>query len=489
MDVLAPITQQDWSYEKAAHLLSRAAFGGTPEEIEAAHRQGLVATLQRLLDQPADASIPPPAWTDPQAIVARRMEFRKARSEPGNDLKAHEEFRHTNEANISGLRDWWLKRMFGTATPLVEKMTLFWHSHFATSYAKVEAADQMWLQNDTLRRHALGNFVVLTKAISRDAAMMVYLDLHLSGKAHPNENWARELMELFTVGIGNYTEADIRESARAFTGYRVSIPSQGFHFDPAEHDGGPKTFMGRTEAWDGDGIINALSKQPACSKFMAQKLWRFFAEDEPAKETVDALAARIRLRNYEMRPVLREIFSSAEFYADAAMHTQIKSPVQFLVGTAKLLGTDLPEPPVAQKALRQMGQELFAPPNVKGWDGGKSWVSTSTLLFRYNFANYLINGDHMGAADGGNEPKPGPGGAPHPRREPIDVNKIIPAELRDKPDELVATLSRRAFGRPAPEKDHGAFVQFIKQRQPDTSDTAMRELLHLMTSTPQFQLA
>jgi uncharacterized protein (DUF1800 family) len=354
----------------------------------------------------------------------------------------------------------------------------------------------MWRQNDTLRRHALGNFAALTKEISRDPAMMIYLDLQQSRKEHPNENWARELMELFTVGIGNYSETDIRESARAFTGYRIDMTNQQFRFAPRQHDDGAKTFTGKTGPWNGDEIIDALMKQPACAQFLARKLWRFFAEDEPAARIVDAVAARIREHNFEMRPVLREIFSSREFYSDEAMCNQIKSPVQYLIQTTKLLATELPAAPVAQNAMRQMGQILFAPPNVKGWDGGKAWVSTSTLLFRYNFANYLINGDAMRpAADPAKQKgadlgfRRGPLFANIPRRDPIDVSKVIPAELRGKPAELVAHLSARLFQVPLPENERDAFLQYLKAREPDTGDGTMRGLLHLMMSTPQFQLA
>ena len=237
-------------------------------------------------------------------------------------------------------------------------------------------------------------------------------------------------------------------------------------------------------------------KQPACAQFLARKLWRFFAEDEPSAKIVDALAARIREHNFEMRPVLREIFSSREFYSDASMRNQIKSPVQYLIQTTKLLATDLPAAPVAQNAMRQMGQILFAPPNVKGWDGGKAWVSTSTLLFRYNFANYLINGDALlppadpvkrKGADLAFRRRPLFDQIP--RRDPIDVTKIIPAELRTKPTELVAHLSTRFFQAPLPENERKTFLEYLKAREPDTGDGAMRGLLHLMMSTPQFQLA
>jgi uncharacterized protein (DUF1800 family) len=357
----------------------------------------------------------------------------------------------------------------------------------------------MWLQNDTLRRNALGSFATLVKAISRDPAMMIYLDLQQSRRERPNENWARELMELFTVGIGNYTEDDIRAAARAFTGYRIDMTTQQFRFARMQQDLGTKKFMGHTGPIDGDDVVDILVRQPACAKFVGRKLWRFFVEDEPSQKIVDAIASRIRAHNFEMRPVLREIFSSAEFYSDRAMGTQIKGPVQYIVQTSKLLETQLPSPLVAQNAMRQMGQILFAPPNVKGWDGGKAWITTSTLLFRYNFANYLINGDAMLPAGPAARAKSQDAGFRRPaqrrqlaeqiKRDPVNVSKFVPNQLRDKPRELVDLLSGRFFRTRPAEKEINTFVQFLESRKPDTSDATMRELVHLMMSIPQFQLA
>jgi len=400
--------------------------------------------------------------------------------------------------NILDLRRWWLERMMNGPAPLLEKMTLFWHGHFATSVQKVKDAYWLWLQNDTLRRSALGNFATLVKKMSRDPAMMIYLDLEQSRREHPNENWARELMELFTVGIGNYSEDDIRASARAFTGYRVDMTTQQFRFAPLQQDLGSKNFMGRSGGLNGDDIINILVSKPACAQFIGRKLWRFFVEDEPSEAIVDAIASSIRAHNYEMRPVMQEVFSSAEFYSNRAMGSQIKSPVQYIIQTSKLLGAPLPSPIVVQNAMRQMGQILFAPPNVKGWDGGKAWISTSTLLFRYNFANYLINGDAMlpPGAVAARAKAAGPGFRMQPgdlaeqiKRAPVDVAKIVPDNLREKPKNLVDFLSVRFFQTQSPEKEASSFVQYLEARKPDTSDETMRGLVHLMMSTPQFQLA
>jgi len=274
------------------------------------------------------------------------------------------------------------------------------------------------------------------------------------------------------------------------------MTTQQFRFAPMQQDRRPKNFMDRTGALNGDEIIDILVNKPACAQFIGRKLWRFFVEDEPSPQIVDAIASSIRAHNYEMRPVLREIFSSAEFYSDRVMRTQIKSPIQYLIQTSKLLETQLPSPIVAQNAMRQMDQILFAPPNVKGWDGGKAWISTSTLLFRYNFASYLINGDAMSPA---NAPQHRQGAdlgfrrpaklAEQTRRDPIDISKIIPAELREKPRDLVNLLSARLFQVRPPEKETSAFVQYLEARKPDTGDETMRGLVHLMMSIPQFQLA
>ena len=494
--MFTPLSARQWNYETAAHLLNRAGFGGTPAEIESAYGKGLDAAARDLVDvSDESADVPPPAWAHPRTIGKIRTQMRSKKISHKERRERKRAFHDMEGENILDLRRWWLERMLRSPAPLLEKMTLFWHGHFATSVQKVRDGYWMWLQNDTLRRNALGNFATLTKKMSRDPAMMIYLDLQKSDKEHPNENWARELMELFTIGIGNYTEQDIRESARAFTGYRVNLSTQQSRFAPFHHDANSKTFMGRSGPLDGDDIIVALLEKPACAQFIGRKIWRYFVEDDPSPETVDAVASRLREHNYEIRPVLQEIFSSSEFYSEQVMRSQIKSPVQFLIQTAKLLEAPLPSPNIAQNAMRQMGQILFAPPSVKGWDGGRAWISTSTLLFRYNFANYLINGDAMSPESNPGKERAADFGFRRGlaldadiRRDPIEVSKLIPAALRNKPKELVAHLSNRLFQAKAAAKEANAFVQYLEARSPDTGDETMRGLLHLMMSTPQFQL-
>lgn len=480
----------------AGHLLRRAGFGGTPQEIRDTHAKGLERAVRELVDVPdLAAQVPPPAWAHPHNIAAIRAQAREAKMDGDEGREKLKELRLMEGEEVVDLRSWWLQRMLHGPAALLEKVTLFWHGHFATSAQKVRDIYWMWLQNDTLRRNALGNFATLVKKMSRDPAMMIYLDLQQSRKEHPNENWARELMELFTVGIGHYSELDVREAARAFTGYRLNLTDQQFRFAPFQQDRTVKTVLGRTGPLTGDDVIDLLVRQPACAQFIARKLWRFFADDEPTNETIDRVARTLRTHNFEMRPVLREIFSSEEFYVDHVMRRQIKSPVQYIVQTTKLLEAELPSGIVMQNAMRQMGQILFAPPNVKGWDGGKSWITTSTLLFRYNFAGYLINGDAALSGPAGGA-KIGPGfqrpvqkSAAAVSRPPVDINRMVPASLRNQPEKLVDHLSSRLFQTVAPEKERTAFLQYLEIRKPDRSDATLRGLVHLMMSTPQFQLA
>ena len=301
---------------------------------------------------------------------------------------------------------------------------------------------------------------------------------------------------MFTVGIGNYTEQDVRESARAFTGYRLDLAIQRFRFAPNQHDTGAKNFLGRAGNFNGDDIIDILTKQPACAEFIGRKICRYFIEDEPSMQLVNMVAERIRAHNFEIKPLLWEIFCSEEFYSERVMRSQIKSPGQFIVQTCKVLGGELPAPHLAQNAMRQMGQILFAPPNVKGWDGGKSWISTSTLLFRNNFANYLINGDAIlpetikrQGADLGFRAGTGGRMMEEVHRVPIDVSKMVRPEVRDNPEKLIAELSRRVLQTEPPAKDAAAFSKFLEARNGNTDDATIRGLIHLMMSTPVYQLA
>jgi len=488
--MLTPINPKKWDYEKAAHLLNRAGFGGSPEQIESLRKAGLDSAVNQLLDGPKpSAPIEKPDWAQPHNVGEMRMEIRNL-PEDQRQMRFKEIAKTEQEHGID-LVSWWLGRMSQGPSAALEKMTLFWHGHFATSLQKVKDPYLMWQQNETLRRNAFGNFGSMVRDISRDPAMMIWLDTNQSLKQHPNENFARELMELFTLGIGNYTEEDIQQAARAFTGYRINQSDQTFRFSELLHDSDSKKFFGQTGNFNGDDIIGLILAKPACAKFITKKIWKFFAFDEPEPALVEALGASFKAHNYEIKPLMNQIFRSAEFYAPQVIRSQIKSPVQWMVQTARILESEVPRGPVAVNALRQMGQVPFIPPNVKGWDGGKSWITTSTLLLRYNLANFEVgngpfNIQRLGKLAGNKEiAKPG---FEVINRTAPDLSKIAPEALRKDPKALVESLTVRLFQSPLTPRETGAFVRYLEGRSGDTSDGTIRELLHLMMSTPDFQL-
>ncbi len=284
----------------------------------------------------------------------------------------------------------WVHRCLHSPHPLREKLSLFWHNHFATSNAKVQNARLMYGQYERIHRHALGDFRELLQAMTLDPAMLVWLDGNTSVKGKPNENYARELMELFSLGIGHYTEADIREAARAFTGY--DIDKGAAKFDSAKHDGGKKTVLGKTGSWKAEEIVAICLGQEACAKFIATKLYRFLVSETapPSEEVVDALAAQYRKSAFDTGKLVGTILRSRLFFSADAYRHRVKSPVDFLVGTVRALEGRAGAGRLAE-SLETLGQLLFAPPSVKGWDGGPAWLNAQTLLARQNLALALTS--------------------------------------------------------------------------------------------------
>ncbi len=391
-----------WDSRLAAHLLRRAAFGGSPDDIARTASLSMNAAVDALIRFPKDTGLPaaPDQLTDyymEQAQLLRQA----GKAAAGNDDETIKQRRMEiakmrQQTNVSMIR-WWTNRMINSPAPLQEKMTLFWHGHFASSALQKgitpkEAVDQNWL----FRSNALGSVREMTHLVSRDPAMLKYLDNARSTKDHPNENYARELMELFTLGIGNYTETDVRESARAFTGYSLNGPLRGggFNLNARVHDDGTKTFLGNRGNLDGDQIVDIIFKQAAAPRWFAQKLLNFFVYNDPEPELVDALAALIVKNDFQMMPVMSTLLRSNVFYSNRSYRALVKSPLEFVVGTYKLLG--LKDPTVETLAsLNRMGQVPFHPPSVKGWDGGASWLNSQTMLVRQNFVNYVVTNQMM----------------------------------------------------------------------------------------------
>jgi len=481
--MLERLPPSDWSTVQAAHLLNRAGFGGSPAEIAALKALGLEKAVDQILQGEEDDDLFPPPRLSQPAELYEQMRAAKAAVKAGpDDPKAREAQRMRRmEQNdqIRDLRAWWLGRMRYTPHPLREKMTLFWHGHFATSFEKVKVAFLMWQQNETLRANALGNFRELTRQVSKDPAMMRYLDTVQSQRSQPNENFARELLELFTLGEGvRYTEADIQESARAFTGYRLNPRTMSFLFARRQFDETEKEFMGRNGPFDGDAIIDIIIAQPECAAFITRKLWAFLASEDPSPATLRQLASHFRDSKYDIRSTLREIFLSKEFYSPKCLRSQVKSPVQWLVQTARVLEAPLPAPAALEVSLAQMGQVPFAPPNVKGWDGGRAWISSSTLLFRYNLAGYIVSG----------RPPALEGFRKSTAAVSVPLDKIAPTALRADPAGICDSVSLRLLNSPVAGAEREKFLAFLDSHGPEISDSALRDFLHLMMSTPDYQL-
>jgi hypothetical protein len=389
--------QTKWDYTRASHLLGRAGFGGTIAEIEAAVAQGAEKAIASLVKPEVRDDLPGMPFGDLSGGVgAIGQGGLKARAQmaAGLDQKGRQALFQLHQAarneRFGHMKTWWLDRMIRTQRPLEEKMTLMLHGLLVSSFVSVKDSFHLYQQNVLLRRHALGNFKQLIAEISRDPAMLDYLNNNQNKKEHPNENYARELMELFTLGIGNYTENDIKQSARAFSGW--TFAGDQFVFNAREHDDGMKTFLGQSGNFDGTDIIRIIFEQPAASRYLATRLLKFYAIDEPPKEAVEAIAKVLRDRNYEMGPALATLFASKWFYSRDVMRTQIKSPVQLLVGSHRMLGLNIADARAADNALKTMGQELFNAPTVKGWDGGRAWINTSTMFSRYNLPAYVVTG-------------------------------------------------------------------------------------------------
>jgi uncharacterized protein (DUF1800 family) len=346
---------------RIAHLLRRAGFGSSPSELDAAVSRGYDATLDQLL-APSDDH-------DAADDELDRLSFQAQRP---NDAQR-----------------WWLVRMRYTSRPLVEKMTLFWHGHFATGLSKVGIRNLplMRQQNDLFRLQGMGNFSDLLLGVSKDPAMIIWLDGQLNHKAAPNENYGRELMELFTLGIGNYGEDDVKAAARAFTGWSIDNERR-FVFNAGDHDDGPKTLLGQTGNFNGDDVVSMLVAHPATATRLATRLARFFVSDPPDSQLVKNLAQTYLSSHYDIRTVLRALFKSDAFSSAASYHALIKSPTEFVVGTLRSLDirTDgIGLPPI----MSALGQQLFNPPDVSGWAGGGAWISTQTMLARDNMANTI----------------------------------------------------------------------------------------------------
>lgn len=409
---LTPISPADWNYDFAAHLLERVGFGGTPEEIQALAKMTPAQAIARMvrfegtdssqlppfdhsgIHDPGLEPFPPsrPAVTD---MAKEKGEALGVKVKPSGNRRLQpvvDEFFYWLRASVletNRVSYWWANRMLDSPRPLEEKMALFWHGHFASNEAKVRDYRKLLGQLEIFQKQGLGNFRDLTVAVAQSPAMLSFLDAGVNVKGASNENFAREIMELFTMGVGNYTEKDIREAARAFTGW--NFVDVNFVVNQAQHDDGKKTVLGKTGRFDGVQVIDIIIEQPATADYIAGKIYRYFVRQDLSPPLQKQLGAVLRQSHYEIRPVLEKIFLSRDFYSPASVGTQIKSPVELAVSTYRKLGLNsVPGVPDFNSATAALGQQLFAPPTVAGWAGGQSWITPGLLLERGNFARDVL---------------------------------------------------------------------------------------------------
>ena len=403
---LRPIGPEDWNAQRAAHLLERAGFGGTPEEIAQFTAMTPEAAVRRLVyhknianDLPAfdhsgvhDAGLEPfpasrPAATDLARDTGESMGI-KVKPTGNRRLQpvANKFFYWLRASRLETNRVayWWADRMLATHRPLEEKMALFWHDHFATSEEKVRDYRKMLKQNELFRAQGTGNFRELLIGAAQDPAMLASLDAGVNVKGAPNENFAREIMEMFSMGVGNYSETDIREAARAFTGW--NFVDLDFIVSPEKHDDTIKSVLGKQGSFDGVDVIDVILSQPVTSEYISSKIYQYFVRLEVSPELRAQLSDRLRQSNYEIAPLLEMIFLSRDFYSPTSMATHIKSPVELVISTYKKLGlTEVPGVPDFNDVTEALGQKLLYPPTVAGWANGKSWITPGLLLARGNF--------------------------------------------------------------------------------------------------------
>ncbi|MFN0207769.1 MAG: DUF1800 family protein [Planctomycetota bacterium] len=433
-----PTATRPFDERAGAHLLRRAGFGGSRDEILELIKEGPAAAAERLVNAPPDS-----------ALVELDETLDTALS--GND--------------IENLRAWWLLRMVRTAAPFREKLALFLHGHFATAQRKVQSLRAMHAQIKLFLNKGSGSFRSTAKDVARDAAMLIYLDGIKSEKGKPNENFARELMELFILGRGQYSELDIREAARAFTGWRVD-GGRARRFTPA-FDAGVKTIFNKTGAFGPGEVVDLCIEHPASAPFLAKKILRFFVCPEPPEEIVNAVARELREQDFAIGSVMIKIFQSDFFYSDAAYRVNVKSPVEFTVGTLRILGGRIGGHALA-RAVAEMGQNLLDPPSVKGWDGHKSWIHAATWLARVQF---VFSATQQGG----------------PLARDFEVKKLFDNNSHQDGD-VGAALSL-LLQNDAPAEVREELLNHYNVKKERNGDAARRDLLRVILTMPEFHCA
>lgn len=497
-NAIAPLPAERFGTVEARHLLSRAGFGGPPAQIEQLAEMGLDAAVDSLVDF---HKVPLPAVRaddfDKDIVQPANAEDRREvqRARQRGDEAVLERFRMQVQARqradrrqMAAIQQWWLSRILYTPRPLEEKLTLFWHGHFATSYRGTEDSYHMFLQNQLFRRHGAGNFADLCYGIIRDPAMLRFLNNDRNRRQAPNENFARELMELFTLGEGNlYTEQDIKEAARALTGY--TFDDDEFVFRREWHDTTLKRILGQTGVFDGDDLVRIILTKSIVAEFICMKLYRYFVNDRPlplpreAQQFVRAMARVFTRSQGQLRPVLKAMFKSQHFYETHHLAAVIKSPVQMLAQTVRTLELPAVNVQPLVGALAQMGQNLFYPPSVKGWDVGRSWINTSTLFARQNVMLQLLRNPAGGRRGSGSDT---PAIAGREDAPPFAAMRLVDGVGND-PVEVASRLLNIMLPLP-PRADQVRRVREVFD-EVGVNEQSLRGALLLIAAMPEYQLS
>ena len=451
-----PTAENPWNLEKVAHLHRRAGFSANWNELQRDLKAGPATSIDRFLH-------PPPASRQAQQV-----------SDALQRAAVYPDQGYMNSESLSPLQVWWLFRMTYGHDPLGEKLALFWHNHFATSIMGVYKLDLMLDQNELFRKQARGRFVDLLKDIEANPAMLKWLNGGSNQKEHPNENFARELLELFTLGEGNYSEADVKAAARGLTGWKqgrnnLLQDTNEFSFDESRIDKSEKTFLGQTGPWQREDIFRIILEQPETARHLCRQLYRWFVSESTAPDDalIEPLAVEMRASNYSIAHVVGIILRSQHFYSPAAYWQRVKSPVEFCVGTIRQL-EPLRSPnllPLAALNCEQQGQILFNPPSVKGWEGGTAWLNTNCTLSRMNWVTELLNG------------RPRSGLAAYAAADWLKTHQIDSSEAVPAYTQLLL------------QNKLSVETEMLAQQIVGKDSTQIRAALQILLQTPEYQLA
>ena len=426
--------------QQARHLLVRTGFTPTQAEVDKLVGKSGQSAIANIV---AAAAVTKPKYPPPDFIS------QKPATPPGqlNSVEDRQAYRRQQLAEGLDLKAWWIREMLETPTPLSERMVLFWHNHFATSQQKVVRSQAMWRQQQLFRSHAMGSFANLLHGIAKDPAMLVYLDAANSRREAPNENFAREVMELFTLGEatqgGGYTEQDIKEVARAFTGWSIERDDFSFKFRTPAHDTFSKTVMGKVGNFNGDDVLNIMLAQPACAEFIVGKLWKEFVSPTPLPADVKRIAKSFQESNYNISVALTELLSTDTFWAESNRGSLIKSPVDLVVGTVRQFAFSYSDVMPFVLKTSQLGQNLLMPPNVKGWPGYTDWINATTLLERKSFTQQLFRSVELK----NNDQSMAPNRNESPMMTNADMRESIKADMLQGSNSQANLRSLRLLGR------------------------------------------